>query len=128
MLLIFLSLLGLILCMYGLYLERTLKKNQAYKAACDLSDRISCSRTFLSPYSALLGVSNIYVGLLFYAVVLVLAYMQLYKLVFITACFACLASLYLAYIQYVKLRIVCLLCTSLYAINFLLALHSYFYI
>jgi vitamin-K-epoxide reductase (warfarin-sensitive) len=108
-----------------MYVEQQLRKNPDYKAACDLSDTVSCSKTFKSAYASILGISNIYVGLAFYTILFILALIGLKKLVFIGAIGAVLASLYLGYLQYVKLKIFCPLCTALYVVNLLILLASY---
>lgn len=111
------SLIGVALCLYGLHIQHRLRVNPNYKAACDLSDRVSCTQTFRSQYGALLGISNIYMGLLFYAGMAVCAFFSLTTLFKLGACGALVVSIYLAYLQYIKLRIVCLLCSSLYLVN-----------
>ena len=41
--------IGLFICLYGLYIEQKVIADHRYKAACDLSDQASCTKTFLSP-------------------------------------------------------------------------------
>jgi vitamin-K-epoxide reductase (warfarin-sensitive) len=122
---VILSVAGLAVCLYGFYVERQLKIDNTYKAACDLSDVASCTKTFLSPWGKLLGVSNIYIGLIFYLVMLVLGIMHMTCWAFLGAVGACIGSLYLAYILYTKVKTFCLICTSLYVINALLLLVTY---
>lgn len=120
-----LSVVGLGVCLYGFYVERQLQIDHTYKAACDLSDQASCTKTFLSPWGKLLGVSNIYVGLVFYLGMLVLGVLHLTCLAFLGPVGACIGSLFLAYILYTKVKTFCLICTSLCVINALLLLATY---
>lgn len=120
-----LSTIGLTVCFYGLYVEQQLKKDQNYKAACDLSDRASCTKTFLSPWGNILGISNIKLGLLFYAIMFILGYMHATCLAFLGAIGACIVSVILAYILYTKVKTLCVLCTSIYVINILLLWATY---
>lgn len=122
------SLAGLFLSVYAGYVERKLKKNEAYKAACDLSDRVSCTRTFASPYATLFGISNAYLGVLFYSGMLVLALGGYTTLAFIGAVGSIAASLLFAYILYVKIKTFCLVCTSIYVVNILLLVLTYRYL
>ena len=45
-----LSLAGLIVSLYGIFVERSLKNNPLYKPACDLSEYVSCSKLVESDY------------------------------------------------------------------------------
>ncbi len=122
---VIISSVGFLLCIYGLYVERKLKLNQSYQAVCDLSDKVSCTKTFLSPWGKMLGVSNICVGLLFYAGMILLGLLNQGGLAFVGAISACVASIFLAYILYTKVKTFCLLCMSIYIVNILLLLVSY---
>jgi vitamin-K-epoxide reductase (warfarin-sensitive) len=126
MLVALLSLIGFGVSLYAYILEQRIHKNAQYKAACDLSDKISCTRTFTSPYAKLFfGISNTIIGMIFYAGMFVVAYLGLAKLAFLGAIAACLASLGFAYILYFKLRTVCLICTTIYVLNGALLLATY---
>ncbi len=50
------SSIGFLVCVYGFFIKRNLKLDQGYKAVCDLSDKVSCTKTFLSPWGKLFGV------------------------------------------------------------------------
>ncbi len=120
-----LSTVGLVICFYGLYVEQQLEKDQAYKAACDLSQRASCTKTFLSPWGKLLGVSNIKVGILFYIGMFILGIMHQTCLAFLGAIGACAGSVFFAYILYAKVKTFCLICITIYVINGLLLWATY---
>lgn len=116
---------GLIVCLYGLYIERKVQADHAYKAACDISDQASCTKTFLSPWGKILGISNIYVGIAFYLVMITLGLFGQVQLAFLGAVGACCASVCLAYILYAKVKTFCLLCSSIYLINIILLVITY---
>ncbi len=118
--------IGFLVCVYGFFIERNLKRDHDYKAACDLSDKVSCTKTFLSPWSKLFGISNIYIGMLFYASMMLLGWQSQAHLVFLGAVGACIASLFFAYILYTKIKTFCLVCTSIYVINLILLILAYY--
>lgn len=117
--------IGFVICLYGLYIERQVLVDHAYKAVCDISDRASCTKTFLSPWGKLLGFSNIYVGIVFYLAMIALGFFGQAQLIFLGAVGACLASVFLAYILATKVKTFCLLCSSIYLINIILLIVAY---
>lgn len=108
-----LPLLGVFLSLYALWVER-----RQGPAACDIGERISCTRAFRSPYGRILGVPNALIGLLFYGAVL---FLGPHPLLTIPALFATVA---LAYISYVVQRNFCLVCTAAYLVNVALFIQS----
>ena len=121
-----LALIGLVISIYGINVENKLKENAQYKAACDLSDQISCSRPMLSEYNKLLGISNIWACALYYCVIIASTFMELPMLPLILSIVGCAVSVVFAYILYFKIHSFCLICTSLYAINIALMIACFF--
>ena len=119
--------IGLLLSVYTLYVEKKTEKSASYKAACDISDKISCTKAFKSKYSRFAGLSNALYGLFLYLFILILTFYNNEKIIFFISTFAVLGSIYLAYISYFKLKNLCLVCTSIYLVNFLLLVFSYKY-
>lgn len=119
------SSIGLLLSLYGLFVERKLKADKSYKAVCDISDKMSCTKTFLSPWGKMLGISNVYLGILAYTAMMAIALMDNVQLAFLGACVLCAGSALLAYILFTKVRTFCLLCTSIYVVNLLLLIVTY---
>jgi uncharacterized membrane protein len=117
--------IGLIISIYGICVERTIKQNNMYKPACDISDKISCSKPFLSSYSAMLGISNIWASALYYLAILTLTILDLTTIAFLLSCLGLIASSVFAYILFFKIKSLCLICISLYAINSALAIACY---
>jgi vitamin-K-epoxide reductase (warfarin-sensitive) len=126
MIIIILAIIGLIISIYGITVERKLQQDSQYKAACDISDTISCTRPFLSPYGKMLGISNIWASALYYLIILAAALLNQPQLVTVIASAGLVVTIAFAYILYFKVKSLCLICTSLYIINIALALVCYF--
>lgn len=117
--------LGFIVSLYAYYIERKIAQNIYYKAACDLSDVVSCSKPITSAYGKLFGISNAVLGLLYYALIIVLVLFHSKMVLYIAALIAFLFSLYLAWLLYFRIRALCILCTTTYVINIILLLLTY---
>jgi vitamin-K-epoxide reductase (warfarin-sensitive) len=120
-----LAIIGFLISVYAYMTEEKIKKDPNFKPACDLSDRISCSKPLKSEYANLFYISNTIAGILFYAFLAVLAFFNMAAALFYAAIAACVASVYLAYLLYFKIGALCLICTSLYIVNALLLFFSY---
>ena len=125
MITLILAVVGLLLSLYAYYTEYRHEKDKNYKAVCDLSDTVSCTKAFSSPYGKIMGISNAVLGMLFYIAVIVLVMLKQDFLVFLAAIAGVLSSIYLAYLLYFKVRSYCVVCTSIYIINILLLVFSY---
>ncbi|MGB8467834.1 MAG: vitamin K epoxide reductase family protein [Candidatus Babeliales bacterium] len=116
----FLALLGIGTCLYLVHVEQQLAHDRTYKAACDLSDTVSCTRPLLSNYSTLFfGTSNAKMGIVFYAVVAICALLEL-PILFVITLLGVSVTVAGAYLLYGKLHSFCILCTLTYIINILL--------
>ncbi len=122
-----LALIGFGISLYAYFVEGKIKKDADYKPACDLSERISCSKPLKSEYANLFWVSNTLAGMLFYAFVGVLALLDATTFILIAGIAACVLSLFLGYILYFKIKSFCLVCTSLYIVNALILIFAFSY-
>lgn len=113
-----LGILGFAISLYTYFVEQKLRNDSNYKPVCDLSDRISCSKVINSEYSNIFFFSNAIAGMLFYTGIVILALLGQTKLLLIASIASCLFTCYLAYLLYFKIKSYCILCTSLYVINF----------
>ncbi len=120
-----LAVIGFCISLYTYLLEKKVKQNPGYKPVCDISDKISCTKPMKSAYANIFYISNALVGMVFYAVMAVGAFLNLHQLLFILACIGCIGSIVLAYFLFFKVKSFCLLCTSLYIINALLLYMTY---
>ena len=120
-----LGLIGFLLSIYTFYIERKKEKNVNYKAKCDISDRVSCTKAFESKWGKTFGVSNSIYGIIFYTLVFILAFFNLDKLVFYLSLISFLISIYLIYILYLKVKSFCIVCNLIYVVNILLLIFSY---
>jgi vitamin-K-epoxide reductase (warfarin-sensitive) len=118
----FLAAAGIAVSVYAYMVERKIKQNPMYKPACDISDRISCSKPITSEYSALFGVSNALLGIVAYAVMFVAALFGWATVLWYGAIALNLSSVVFAYLLYVKVKAFCVVCTLTYVINFLMLL------
>lgn len=118
--LIVVALIGLCISLYTYFVERKIKTDMSYKPVCDISDRVSCTKPMQSPYANMFLISNALVGVSYYLLVITLTSLHAFNVLSITATIACLFSLFLAYILYVKVQSFCILCTSIYVVNFLI--------
>jgi vitamin-K-epoxide reductase (warfarin-sensitive) len=119
------ALIGLGITLYGIMVEKKVQEDSQYKAACDISDKVSCTRTFTSPYAKMFGFSNIWALFFYYCTIIALYLCKAYYFVFLTAAAGCIVSIFFAYILYFKIRTLCLICTSLYIVNAVLLYAAY---
>lgn len=115
---------GFAVSLYAYLVEKKMRLNSAYRPACDITKKISCSRAFNSQYAKLLGVTNTVVGMVFYALILVAELFQFGALVYYYAIAGVVASVVFAYLLYVKIGTFCLVCTMIYIVNISLLIAS----
>lgn len=119
------ALLGFLASLYIFLIEQKMKQNASYKPLCDISDKISCTKPILSEYNKIFTISNAITGMMFYAAIVVLALFNFIYPIFCLALGACAMSIYLSFIMFRKLKSICLICFSVYLINFILLVVSY---
>ncbi|MBI4149009.1 hypothetical protein HY491_01040 [Candidatus Woesearchaeota archaeon] len=117
--------IGFLLSAYALRVEQK-SRASAYHPVCDISEQISCTKAFSSPYGRIAGLPNSVYGLGFYLIAFALAWMQQFQNLVYIAGLAVIGSIYLAYLSYVKIKTYCVVCTSIYLINLLLLIASYY--
>jgi vitamin-K-epoxide reductase (warfarin-sensitive) len=120
MLFFVLAAIGFCISLYAYLTEKKIKEDPNYKAACDLSDTVSCTKPMKSEYANLFYFSNSFLAMLYYISIAVLSFLQLPLPLLIITIAGALFSCFLAYILYFKIKALCLVCTSLYVINALL--------
>ncbi|XP_052868147.1 vitamin K epoxide reductase complex subunit 1 [Anopheles cruzii] len=131
--LVCLSTVGFVLSLYTSYVEVRAEHDRSYRAMCDISERISCTKVFTSSYGRgfgivgkLLGqqsplnVPNGFYGIFYYFLVAVLSFSDQLRIARINSWLILASngvSLYLAYLLYFVLQDLCLVCLTTYAIN-----------
>lgn len=110
--------IGFIISLYLYLLEQKVKRDPQYKPFCDISDRISCTKPMQSAYNSLFYLPNSVVAMLFYILIEVLAVFGPHTVLIMAALIGCIGSCTLGYVLYFRIKSLCLLCTSLYIINF----------
>ncbi|XP_069783050.1 vitamin K epoxide reductase complex subunit 1-like protein 1 [Narcine bancroftii] len=133
--------LGLALSVYAYHVETSKEQDASYRAMCDLSDSISCSKVFTSRWGrgfgllagvlghdSILNLPNSVFGLFFYLLQLLLGQMQsaaASMVLLATSVMSLVGSVYLAYILVFALHDFCLVCVTTYILNFLLFILNY---
>ena len=122
-LLLVFGLLGLLASTMSSYVHYRLLTDPSYTTYCDVDAAVNCSQAYLSPYGSLLGVPIALGGVLFFAVVLLLAGMgarpasaardSAAGYIFALSTIGLGFVLYLAWASY-QLRTICLFCATTY--------------
>lgn len=127
----------MILSLYGLYVEVQHDLQPSFEAMCDINPTISCSAAFLSDYGKGFGIlppqlalRNPIFGILFYLTMLVLVLLPperpLYtQAILALAIIANLSTLYLGYILAFVLHVACVVCITIYVVNFIILILAY---
>ncbi|XP_045173681.1 vitamin K epoxide reductase complex subunit 1-like protein 1 [Mercenaria mercenaria] len=131
---------GILLSIYAYHVEASIHSDPSFRALCDISEKMSCSKVFNSRYGtgfgllehivgkdSILNQPNSVFGVIFYVVMAALATNMSYSLVvlqLITAIAGGLGSVYLAYILVFILGDFCVVCVSTYTLNFILIVCS----
>uniref|UniRef100_A0A671L2E9 vitamin-K-epoxide reductase (warfarin-sensitive) n=1 Tax=Sinocyclocheilus anshuiensis TaxID=1608454 RepID=A0A671L2E9_9TELE len=118
---------GILISLYAFHVEREKTRDANYRAVCDLSSSISCSKVFTSRWGrgfGLLGTifgndsavnqPNSVYGILFYIFQLLLGKNMLFLVLFFSA-----LTLYFV------LKDFCFICVTTYALNFILFVLNY---
>ncbi|XP_034991170.1 vitamin K epoxide reductase complex subunit 1 [Zootoca vivipara] len=132
---------GLALSAYAFHVETSKERDAAYRAMCDISAAVSCSRvftsrwgrgfglvaTFLGPRSAFNQPNSVF-GIAFYTLQILLGFSNsgLAAIALLgSSVVSMVGSLYLAYILFFVLHDFCVVCISTYLLNFALLLLNY---
>eukprot|EP01129_Flabellula_baltica_P008027 TRINITY_DN3160_c0_g1_i1.p1 TRINITY_DN3160_c0_g1~~TRINITY_DN3160_c0_g1_i1.p1 ORF type:complete len:159 (+),score=14.80 TRINITY_DN3160_c0_g1_i1:1-477(+) len=137
-----LGLLGILVCLYAIYVEHKASTEYGFTALCDFDTSMSCSKVLTSKYARMtalffdlpeghiLNVPNTYFGVVFY-VALVLYPVGIFKrvparkvLLLVASIASVCSSTYLGYILYYVLEDFCIVCVSTYVINALVLVFS----
>ncbi|KAK7455721.1 hypothetical protein BaRGS_00039461 [Batillaria attramentaria] len=110
---ILLCMMGLLVSCYSLHVEVQKEHNPSYRAACDFSESMSCSKVLTSKYARGFGIVERYLALLSPPSLSG-------PLLFYMSVSSVLVSFYLGYILFFVLRDVCVVCVTTYVINGLL--------
>lgn len=119
------SFIGFLISGYLILIKQWMETHKNYKPLCDINKKISCSAVINSKYSALFGLNNACMGLIFYAAIMLLALFNYITLIKILAIASGFVSFYLAYILYFKVKILCPACIMLYIVNLLLLITAF---
>ncbi|WAR03652.1 VKORL-like protein [Mya arenaria] len=132
---------GMFLSVYAYHVETNVHSDPTFKALCDFSEHMSCSKVFSSKYGTGLGIvgrllgkdsfinqPNSVYGMIFYTLQSLLAFKSSYKLAlvqFMNSILAMGSCVYLAYILLFILEDFCVVCVSTYVVNIVITICSY---
>ncbi|KRZ80654.1 Vitamin K epoxide reductase complex subunit 1-like protein 1, partial [Trichinella papuae] len=133
----FYSTVSLIISIYALFLETIKEAKPSYVPFCDVSETISCSKALMSRWSRGFGIvgtllgekhflnlRNPVYGIFFYITLILLKITKkrrwTKKVIFYLVVVSNIGSLYLAYLLYAVIYSLCLVCISIYVVNFCL--------
>ncbi|XP_045066064.1 vitamin K epoxide reductase complex subunit 1-like protein 1 [Coregonus clupeaformis] len=134
-------LLGILLSLYAFHVETEKSRDSNYRAMCNVSYSISCSKVFTSRWgrgfgllgsifgkdSAMNQPNSVY-GIVFYVFQLLLGITvsaMTALILMMTSILSVRGSLYLGYILYFVLKDFCVICITTYALNFILFMLNY---
>ncbi|XP_006009084.1 vitamin K epoxide reductase complex subunit 1-like protein 1 [Latimeria chalumnae] len=132
---------GIVLSVYAYHVETSKERDASYKAMCDISASISCSKVFTSRWGrgfglmanffgsdSIINQPNSVFGVTFYLlqIALGLAESGLAAVTLIATSMVSIAgSLYLAYVLFFILNDFCIICITTYLLNFTLLFLNY---
>ena len=122
--LLILSILGIAISIYGLYVEHRKKKYNQYTPVCDINNKINCSKALTSKFGKHFGISNTVYGIIFYSILIILNTLNLKIIILILSTTSIIITLYLAHKLYYQIKNVCLVCTFTYLVNILIFIQS----
>lgn len=128
-----LCVVGVGLSLYAFYVETRKANDPSYQAACDISERMSCSRVLTSRWArgfglfesdSILNLPDSLFGLIYYCLSFILnrSYRSktIARLRVIFSIITNLGSIYLGYILYFVLNDICVVCCGMYIVNFIM--------
>lgn len=118
---------GLIITLYAVYAAKKARSNEKYFAICDLSDRISCKKFFLSKYAHIFNIPITPIASAFYALLIIAEIMNYNALVMWGAGIMLVVAGTFTIIAEKYLNTACLICYSMLIVNALIVFNSYFH-
>ena len=114
---------GLLFVFYTMYVEDRARKDPSYRAFCDFTPNISCTRGATSRWEKLFFIPNTMIGILYYSSAIILAYLDQPQFVFYLGVMGMLFGFIMMTLMISQEKIFCTMC----AIGTLLsALIAYF--
>lgn len=120
-----LALAGLAVSLTSLYVHYQMLVQPGYTSFCDINQTVSCQQAYLSRYGSVRGVPVALFGVIWFAFVLVLAFVgatgpapvreSVPAYLFVTSTVGLAVILYMAYAAFFVLKAVCVLCLATYA-------------
>ncbi|KAI1302337.1 Vitamin K epoxide reductase complex subunit 1-like protein 1 [Halotydeus destructor] len=126
------SILGILLSLYTIYVEIQHEKDNKFRALCDINEHMSCSKVFMSKYGKGFGLvspespfylPNPIFGVIHYFTTLMITLFAgrdklLINVFIMLAALSNIGSVYLGYVLFFVLHDVCVVCITIYVVNF----------
>jgi len=119
-----LATIGLMVSIHIYYTYRKMLSDKKHKPYCDVSARVLCSASVMSPHGIFVGIHNGIWGIGFYLILPIFMYLMKIQVVFILSIIGVLIAARLAYILFWKLKKLCINCFIIYFVNILLLIIS----
>ncbi|RXN28688.1 vitamin K epoxide reductase complex subunit 1 1 [Labeo rohita] len=117
---------GILISLYAFHVEREKTRDANYRAMCDLSSSISCSKVFTSREPTFIRLYHAAEPTSDNQTARGLTASAMAALILMTTSIASvMGSLYLGYILYFVLKDFCVICVTTYALNFILFVLNY---
>ena len=114
---IVLATLGFGVLLYAYWVELKIKSTPHFKPFCDINDKVSCTQVIKSDYSNMFFLPNAVWGMLFYAAVGLIAFFEMYTLLFLASIAGLIVTIFYAYLLFFKIKSACIVCITTYIIN-----------
>ena len=131
---IILSIIGMIDSAYLTYEHYQLLSNIGEGSFCDISEELSCSTVNSSPYAEVMGIPMAFLGLVWFIVVIILAYALESKhkfwkaaplYLFLWSILGLLSVFWLVYAELFLIGSICILCTLAHVLIIIILFLSY---
>ncbi len=103
---------GFIFIFYAMYVENKAKKDPNYRAFCDFTPNISCTRGVNARWESLLGMPNTLMSVFYYFLVMVLAYFDMSQFVFYLGVMGVLMGFTTLTLMISQEKIFCTICAT----------------
>ncbi|KHJ44201.1 vitamin K epoxide reductase family protein [Trichuris suis] len=138
-----LSLAGIIVSVYGFCLEVIKEYDPSYTPLCDVNQQVSCTKAMMSSWGRGFGIvstlfdedsvlnqRNPVYGVAFYTLLLIVPIIKeelIATVGFVLVCASIFVTVYLMFILAFRIKTLCLVCVTIYIINFALFITVLFY-
>ncbi|MFT4303955.1 MAG: vitamin K epoxide reductase family protein [Candidatus Woesearchaeota archaeon] len=115
------AVIGIIVSIYVMYVEKKLKHNAKYKAICDINSKIFCTKVILDRSAYLVfGLHNSIIGILYYITVIIASFYANFILIVVISIPAIMMTIYLMIVTLIRIRKICIMCSITHILNIII--------